>query len=74
MTLKIVSKAACDIKSTGIFLHPLRSGHCGKSTNNREAKPKHNSDAAFGTILELASVFIDASKIFRFIYSQKIQT
>jgi hypothetical protein len=45
----------------------MRGGHGRKSTNDREAKPKQNSDPVFGTALELVSVFIEASKIPYFI-------
>jgi hypothetical protein len=45
------------------FLHPMRSGHWRKWTNDREGKPKQNSDAAVATTLELTSVFTAASLI-----------
>jgi hypothetical protein len=44
------------------FLHPMRSEHWRKLTNDREGKPKQNSDAVVGTTLELASASQAAAK------------
>ncbi len=61
MTLKMVPEAAYDINPCRLFLHPMRSGPWRKLTNDREGKPKKNSDAVVGTALELASASQAAS-------------
>jgi hypothetical protein len=42
--------------------------HSRKSTNESKGKPEQKFDATYGTILELVSVFKEASKNFTLIF------
>jgi hypothetical protein len=46
----------------------MRGGHWRKSTNDREGSRYRNYDAASGPILKISKAFIEASKIFIFIF------
>ncbi len=60
VTLKYVPKADCDP-------NPAIDVLWRKWTNESEGKPERNSDAAFGTTLQLVRIFKVASSTFIFI-------
>jgi hypothetical protein len=71
----LVSEAACEPKnsSKSCLRHVILASNEGAETGeNRPVKDmgnfKDNSDAAFGTTLELVSAFIEASKKFIFVF------
>jgi hypothetical protein len=46
----------------------MRGGHWRNSTNDKEGKPKHNSDAAFGTSFRINTV-----SVLKGAYLQKVE-